>query len=84
MIMVDGNRLRPQSYRVVKASEQDGNMTIVCEGKNDPYALPGAKPVFYGLEFSKDRKAVTVRTYLRETDTPIMGRWTYVDSAREP
>lgn len=84
VIMVDQNRLRPQNYRVVKSSEPDGTMTIVCRGTNDQYSLPGALPVFYDLKFSKDRKSISTRTYLREADPPITGEWTYVDSAREP
>ncbi len=84
VIMVDQNRLRPQSYKLVKSSEPEGTMTITCEGKNDQYALPGGRPVFYDLEFSKDRKAVSTRTYIREGGSPVTNRWTYVDSAREP
>ena len=84
MIMVDGNRVRPQAYRVVDSREPDRWLKIECRGQGDQYSLPGAKPVFYELVFTEDRKAVSTRTYLRESDEPIPNSWRYVDPARKP
>ena len=84
MIMVDGNRVRPQAYRVIDSREPDRWLKIECRGQGDQYSLPGAKPVFYELVFTEDRKAVSTRTYLRESDKPIPNSWRYVDTTRKP
>lgn len=83
VVMVEKNRSRPQSYKVVDSSDKESRMTIQCSSNGGRYSLPGARPVLYDLTFSPDRKSIDVVTYLQKVEEGVRGKWIFVDATRQ-